>query len=119
MFQTNLSQDCEAALMMDYAAAMDDSYIQNDTTALEESVAQSPPDDELSLSASQTLPLHEDTQENSHDAWTLDDSNQQWHSNALLDHDCDKVSESSISVSESGTVKKPKGIIIFTFSFKG
>ncbi|XP_015269248.1 PREDICTED: C2 domain-containing protein 2 [Gekko japonicus] len=107
--KTNLSQDCEAALMMDYAAAMDGSYVQNDTTALKESVAQSPPDEELSLSASQTLPSHEDTQENSHDAWTLDDSSQQWQSNALLDHDCDKVSESSISISESGTVKKSKG----------
>ncbi|XP_077198881.1 C2 domain-containing protein 2 [Paroedura picta] len=107
--KTNLSQDCEAALMMDYAAAMDGSYIQNDTTALEDSVAQFPPNEELSLSASQILPSHEDTQENSHDAWTLDDSSQQWHSNALLDHDCDKVSESSISISETGTVKKSKG----------
>nr|XP_056714212.1 C2 domain-containing protein 2 [Euleptes europaea] len=106
--KTNLSQDCEAALMMDYAAAMDGSYIQNDITALEESVAQSPPDEELSLSASQTLPSQEDR----HDAWTLDDSSQQWHSNALLDHDCDKVSESSISISESGTVKKSKGGIL-------
>ncbi|XP_054829044.1 C2 domain-containing protein 2 [Eublepharis macularius] len=110
--ETNLSQDCEAALMMDYAAAMDGSYIPNDTTAMEESVAWSSPDEELSLSASQTLPSHEDTQENSHDAWTLDDSSQQWHSNALLDHDCDKVSESSISISESGTVKKSKGGIL-------
>ncbi|XP_048350034.1 C2 domain-containing protein 2 [Sphaerodactylus townsendi] len=107
--KTNLSQDCEAALMMDYAAAMDGSYLQNDAIALEE---QSPPDEELSLSVSQTLPSHEGIQENSHDAWTLDDSSQQWHRNALLDHDCDKVSESSISISESEAVKKSKGGIL-------
>uniref|UniRef100_A0ACB8FHB5 Uncharacterized protein n=1 Tax=Sphaerodactylus townsendi TaxID=933632 RepID=A0ACB8FHB5_9SAUR len=111
--KTNLSQDCEAALMMDYAAAMDGSYLQNDAIALEE---QSPPDEELSLSVSQTLPSHEGIQENSHDAWTLDDSSQQWHRNALLDHDCDKVSESSISISESEAVKKSKGMTIFTLT---
>ncbi|KAJ6662385.1 hypothetical protein lerEdw1_011798 [Lerista edwardsae] len=107
--KTNLSQDSEAALMMDYAAAMDGSYPQDDTSTMERCLAQSPSDEKLSLSASQTLPAHEDPQENSHDAWPLEDSSQQWNSNALLDQDCDKMSGSSISISESGTVKKSKG----------
>ncbi|XP_062982669.1 C2 domain-containing protein 2 [Elgaria multicarinata webbii] len=107
--KTNLSQDSEAALMMDYAAAMDSSYKQDDTSSVEGSPAQSPSDEKRSLSPSQTIPAHEDPQENSHDAWTLDDSSQQWHSNALLDQDCDKMSGSSVSISESGTVKKSKG----------
>ncbi|XP_053161553.1 C2 domain-containing protein 2 isoform X2 [Hemicordylus capensis] len=106
--KTNLSQDSEAALMMDYAAAMDGSYKQDNTSTVERGLTQSPSDEELSLSASQTLPAHEDLQENSHDTWTLDDSSQQWHSNALLDQDCEKMSGSSISISESGTVKKSK-----------
>lgn len=107
--KTNLSQDSEAALMMDYAAAMDGSYQQDNTSTVEGSLAQTPSDEKLSISASQTLPAHQDPQENSHNAWPLDDSSQQWHSNALLDQDCDKISGNSISLSESGTVKKSKG----------
>lgn len=110
-YQTNLSQDSEAALMMDYAAAMDGSYQQDNTSTVEGSLAQTPSDEKLSISASQTLPAHQDPQENSHNAWPLDDSSQQWHSNALLDQDCDKISGNSISLSESGTVKKSKGIV--------
>ncbi|XP_066475435.1 C2 domain-containing protein 2 [Tiliqua scincoides] len=107
--KTNLSQDSEAALMMDYAAAMDGPYQQDNTSAVEGCLALSPSDEKLSLSVSQTLPAHEDPQENSHEAWPLDDGSQQWHSNALVDQDCDKMSGSSISISESGTVKKSKG----------
>ncbi|XP_053242763.1 C2 domain-containing protein 2 [Podarcis raffonei] len=107
--KTNLSQDTEAALMMDYAAAMDGSYKQDESSSVEGSLAQSPSNEKLSLYVSQTIPAHEDPQENSHDAWTLDDSSEQWQSNALLDQDCDKMSGSSISISEPGTVKKSKG----------
>ncbi|XP_061483568.1 C2 domain-containing protein 2 isoform X2 [Rhineura floridana] len=110
--KTNLSQDSEAVLMMDYAAAMDGSYKQDNSSSVEGSVAQSPSNEKLSPYVSQTISANEDPQENSHDAWTLDDSSQQWHSNALLDQDCDKMSGNSISISESGTVKKPKGGIL-------
>ncbi|XP_044297462.1 C2 domain-containing protein 2 isoform X2 [Varanus komodoensis] len=106
--KTHLPQDSEAALMMDYAAAMDGSCKQDDTSGTEVTLTQSPSDEELSLLPSQTISAHEDPQENSHGAWTLD-SSQQWHSNALLDQDCDKTSGSSISISEPGTVKKSKG----------
>ncbi|KAF7251047.1 C2 domain-containing protein 2 [Varanus komodoensis] len=108
--KTHLPQDSEAALMMDYAAAMDGSCKQDDTSGTEVTLTQSPSDEELSLLPSQTISAHEDPQENSHGAWTLD-SSQQWHSNALLDQDCDKTSGSSISISEPGTVKKSKGTV--------
>ncbi|XP_060626275.2 C2 domain-containing protein 2 [Anolis sagrei] len=111
--KTNLSQDSEAALMLDYAAAMDGSYKQVMTSSSGEgSPAQSLSGEKLSLSASQTIPAHEGPQENSHDDWTLDDISQPWQSNALLDQDCDKMSGSSVSISESGTMKKSKGGIL-------
>ncbi|XP_042314575.1 C2 domain-containing protein 2 isoform X3 [Sceloporus undulatus] len=110
--KTNLSQDSEAALMLDYAATMDGSYKQAVTSSAEGSPVQSLSGEKLSLSASQTIPTYEEPQENSHDDWTLDDSSQQWQSNALLDQDCDKMSGSSVSVSESGTMKKSKGGIL-------
>ncbi|XP_072850268.2 C2 domain-containing protein 2 isoform X1 [Pogona vitticeps] len=110
--KTNLSQDSEAALMMDYAAAMDGSRKQADASSVEGNLTQSPSDENVLLSASQTLPVHEDPQENSHDAWTLDDTSQQWDSSVLLDQDCDKMSGSSVSISESGAVKKSKGGIL-------
>lgn len=118
LFQTNLSQDSEAALMMDYAAAMDSSNKQDDASSVEGNLVQSPSDENLSLSASQTIPVHEDSHENSHDAWTLDDTSQQWDSSVLLDQDCDKMSGSSVSISESGTVKKSKGIALCFWSYR-
>ncbi|XP_007430296.1 C2 domain-containing protein 2 [Python bivittatus] len=109
--KTNLSQDSKTALMMDYAAAMDGSCKHDDTSCVEGCLAQSPSDEKLSLSASQTISALEEPQEHSHGAWTLDDSSRQWH-NALLDQDCDKISGSSVSISESETVKKSKGGIL-------
>lgn len=96
--------------MMDYAAAMDGSYNQDDTFSFEGCLAQSPSDEKVSLAASQTISALEEPQEHSHGAWTLDDSRHQWHNNALLDQDCDKISGSSVSISESEIVKKSKGM---------
>ncbi|XP_013917415.1 PREDICTED: C2 domain-containing protein 2 isoform X2 [Thamnophis sirtalis] len=110
--KTNLSQDSKTALMMDYAAAMDGSCKQDDTFSFEGCLAQSPSDEKVSLAASQTISALEEPQEHSHGAWTLDDSHHQWHNNALLDQDCDKISGSSVSISESEIVKKSKGGIL-------
>ncbi|XP_063161398.1 C2 domain-containing protein 2 isoform X2 [Candoia aspera] len=110
--KTDLSQDSKTALMMDYAAAMDGSCKQDDTFSVEGCLAQSPSDEKLSPSASQTISALEEPQEYSHGAWTLDDRSHRWHNNALLDQDCDKISGSSVSISESETVKKSKGGIL-------
>ncbi|XP_026529787.1 C2 domain-containing protein 2 isoform X2 [Notechis scutatus] len=109
--KTNLSQDSKTALMMDYAAAMDGSCKQDDTFSFEGCLAQSPSDEKVSLAASQMTSALEEPQEHSHGAWTLD-SHHQWSNNALLDQDCDKISGSSVSISESEIGKKSKGGIL-------
>ncbi|XP_050789460.1 C2 domain-containing protein 2 [Gopherus flavomarginatus] len=109
--KTSLSQDSEAALMMDYAAAMDDSYKEEAPSTVEDSTTEVPFNKKLPLAASQMLPAT-DPEENSHNAWDLDNSSQQWNSNALLGQDCEEMSRSSLSVSESGSVKKSKGGIL-------
>uniref|UniRef100_A0A674JG51 C2 domain-containing protein n=1 Tax=Terrapene triunguis TaxID=2587831 RepID=A0A674JG51_9SAUR len=102
--KTSLSQDSEAALMMDYAAAMDDSCKEEAPSMVGDSTTEVP---------NKKLPLPAtDPEENSHNAWDLDNSSQQWTSNALLDQDCEEMSGSSLSVSESGSVKKSKGGIL-------
>ncbi|XP_053860798.1 C2 domain-containing protein 2 isoform X2 [Malaclemys terrapin pileata] len=108
--KTSLSQDSEAALMMDYAAAMDDSCKEEAPSMVGDSTTEVP-NKKLPPAASQMLPAT-DPEENSHNAWDLDNSSQQWTSNALLDQDCEEVSGSSLSVSESESVKKSKGGIL-------
>uniref|UniRef100_A0A8C3T9N1 C2 calcium dependent domain containing 2 n=1 Tax=Chelydra serpentina TaxID=8475 RepID=A0A8C3T9N1_CHESE len=109
--KTSLSQDSEAALMMDYAAAMDDSCKEDALSTVGDSTTEVPSNKKLPLAASQMLPST-DPEENSHNAWDLDNSSQQWNNNALLDQDCEEMSGSSLSVSESGSVKKSKGGIL-------
>uniref|UniRef100_A0A8D0HAK5 C2 calcium dependent domain containing 2 n=1 Tax=Sphenodon punctatus TaxID=8508 RepID=A0A8D0HAK5_SPHPU len=115
--KTSLSQDNEAALMLDYAAAMDGSFQQEDPSTVFDSmteaplITKAPSDEKLSPATSQTLPAH-DPQENNHNAWNLDDDSQQWNSDALIDQDTEETSGSSLSVSESGTVKKSKDGIL-------
>ncbi|CAM4412277.1 unnamed protein product [Lepidochelys olivacea] len=109
--KTSLSQDSEATLMMDYAAAMDDSCKEEAPSLVGESTTEVPSNKKLPLSASQMLPAT-DLEENSHNVWDLDNSSQQWNSNAILDQDCEEMTGSSLSVSESGSVKKSKGGIL-------
>ncbi|KYO22873.1 C2 domain-containing protein 2 [Alligator mississippiensis] len=114
--KTSLSQDSEAALMMDYAAAMDGSC-KEDPFTVEDSTTEVPSDEKLSLTASQILPAT-DPQESNHSTWGLDDGSQLWNSDALLDQNCEETSGSSLSVSESGSVKKPKGGILKKIVYK-
>ncbi|XP_038256209.1 C2 domain-containing protein 2 isoform X2 [Dermochelys coriacea] len=109
--KTSLSQDSEAALMMDYAAAMDNSCKEEAPSSVGESTTEVPSNKKLPLSASQMLPATA-LEENSHNVWDLDNSSQQWNSNAILNQDCEEMSGSSLSVSESGSVKKSKGGIL-------
>lgn len=94
---------------MDYAAAMDDSCKEAAPSMVGESTTEVPSNKKLPLSASEMLPAT-DLEENSHNVWDLDNSSQQWNSNAILDQDCEEMTGSSLSVSESGSVKKSKGI---------
>ncbi|XP_052650667.1 C2 domain-containing protein 2 isoform X2 [Harpia harpyja] len=106
--KTSLPQDSEAALMMDYAAAMDSSCKEVDPPAVEEAVAKVTSDEKLSLGASETVP-DTDPQQSAHKAWGLENGSQQWDTNTLLDQTCEEISGSSLSVSETGSMKKSKG----------
>lgn len=106
--QTSLSQDSEAALMMDYAAAMDSSC-KADPPTVEKSVAKVTSDEELSLGTSEAVP-GSDPQQSAHKAWNLENGSQQWDTNTLLDQTCEEISCSSLSVSETGSMKKSKGM---------
>ncbi|KAM6095737.1 C2 domain-containing protein 2 isoform 3-T3 [Chlamydotis macqueenii] len=109
--KTSLSQDSEAALMMDYAAAMDSSCKEVNPLTVEEAVAKVTSDEKLSLDASETVP-DTDPQQSAHKAWGLENGSQQWDTNMLLDQTCEEISGSSLSVSETGSMKKSKGGIL-------
>ncbi|KGL98337.1 C2 domain-containing protein 2, partial [Charadrius vociferus] len=105
--KTSLSQDSEAALMMDYAAAMDSSCKELDPPTVEETVAKATSDEGTSEIVPDT-----DPQQSAHKAWALENGSQQWDTNTLLDQTCEEISGSSLSVSETGSMKKSKGGIL-------
>ncbi|XP_065533084.1 C2 domain-containing protein 2 isoform X2 [Lathamus discolor] len=108
---SGVSKDSEAALMMDYAAAMDSSSKQVDPPTAREGVAKLTSDEKLSLGASEIVPKT-DPQQSAHKAWDLENDSQQWDTNTLLDQTCEEISGSSLSVSETGSMKKSKGSIL-------
>ncbi|NXX88010.1 C2CD2 protein, partial [Centropus bengalensis] len=107
--KTSLSQDSEAAMMMNYAAAMDSSCKEADPRTVEEAVPKVTSDEKLSLGE---IVADTDPQESAHKAWGLENGNEQWDSNTLLDQTCEEISGSSLSVSETGSMKKSKGGIL-------
>ncbi|XP_021396018.2 C2 domain-containing protein 2 isoform X1 [Lonchura striata] len=109
--KTSLSQDSEASLMMDYAAAMDSSCREADPPTVEEAVAKITSDQKQSLDASERVPGTE-PQQSTHKAWGLENGSQQWDTSTLLDQTSEEISGSSLSVSETGSMKKSKGGIL-------
>ncbi|NWV24246.1 C2CD2 protein, partial [Origma solitaria] len=109
--KTSLSQDSEASLMMDYAAAMDSSCREADPPTVEEAVPKITSDEKLSLGASETVP-DTNPQQSTHKAWDLENGSQQWDTSTLLDQTSEEISGSSLSVSETGSMKKSKGGIL-------
>ncbi|NXO89656.1 C2CD2 protein, partial [Certhia brachydactyla] len=109
--KTSLSQDSEASLMMDYAAAMDSSCREADPPTVEEAVAKITSDEKQLLGASERDP-GTDPQQSTHKAWALENGSQQWDTSTLLDQTSEEVSGSSLSVSETGSMKKSKGGIL-------
>uniref|UniRef100_U3JH90 Uncharacterized protein n=2 Tax=Ficedula albicollis TaxID=59894 RepID=U3JH90_FICAL len=109
--KTSLSQDSEASLMMDYAAAMDSSCREADPPTVEEAVAKITSDEKQPLSASETAP-GTDPQQSTHKGWGLENGSQQWDTSTLLDQNSEEISGSSLSVSETGSIKKSKGGIL-------
>ncbi|KAM9253839.1 C2 domain-containing protein 2 isoform 2-T2 [Dugong dugon] len=112
--KTSLSQDNEAALMLDYAASMDSGRQEESSSHLGATVT----------SASIPAPLEKDPpaqaspalepQENELESWDLEKASEAtgWDCHGSLDPDGDELSESSLSVSEPGAAKKHKGGIL-------
>lgn len=111
--KTSLSQDSDAALMLDYAASMDGAH-QEDAPQdqPERAVTSAPPEEEAPVG---TLPVLE-PQEIELDSWDLEKEPPAgaWGGQALRDPEGDELSESSLSVSElePAAAKKHKGGIL-------
>lgn len=102
--KTLLTQDDEAALMMNYAASMD-STIENDSAFTFDDVAtQSASDKGLTLASTTTVPEDE-----LHSAWEQGSQLGEWNGNGLEDPDSEVASVSNLSISETGSVRKSKG----------
>ncbi|NXO27404.1 C2CD2 protein, partial [Cisticola juncidis] len=114
--KTSLSQDSEASLMMDYAAAMDSSCREADPPRVEEAVGKTTSEEKQSLGASERAPGPEPQGQKeslgTHKAWALENGSQQWDTSTLLDQTSEEISGSSLSVSETGSMKKSKGGIL-------
>ncbi|XP_006870916.1 PREDICTED: C2 domain-containing protein 2 [Chrysochloris asiatica] len=109
--KTSLSQDNEAALMLDYAASMDSEHQEESLSHLEATVATVPLEEDPPVQAVPAL----DPQENELDSWDLEKEAQddaEWDRHVLVDPDGDELSESSLSTSEPGAAKKHKGGIL-------
>lgn len=109
--KTSLSQDHNAALMLNYAASMDSTNQGEATSALchpeatEASAAPPPEENE----PAQALPALE-PREDDLDSWDLEKESPvaSWSGPVLQDPDGDELSESSLSTSELGAIKKHK-----------
>lgn len=107
--QTSLSQDSDAALMLDYAASMDGAHQEDAPQDQPEAAVTSAPPEEAPVG---TLPALE-PQEIELDSWDLEKEPPAgaWGGQALQDPEGDELSESSLSVSElePAAAKKHKG----------
>ncbi|NXY68685.1 C2CD2 protein, partial [Glareola pratincola] len=110
--KTSLSHDSEAALMMDYAAAMDSSCKGAEPPTVDEAVTKVTSDEKLSIGGTSEVVPDTDPQQSARKAWGLENGSQQWDTNTLLDQTCEEISGSSLSVSETGSMKKSKGGIL-------
>ena len=110
--QTSLSQDSDAALMLDYAASMDGARQEAAPQDQPEVAVTSAPPEEEEEAPVGTLPALE-PQEIELDSWDLEKEPPAgaWGGQALQDPEGDELSESSLSVSElePAAAKKHKG----------
>uniref|UniRef100_A0A8C6RS86 C2 calcium-dependent domain containing 2 n=1 Tax=Nannospalax galili TaxID=1026970 RepID=A0A8C6RS86_NANGA len=113
--KTSLSQDHDAALMLDYASSMDGTHQGGASVAPcpPEAAAASAPARPAEDEPAQAPPALE-PQENELESWVQDkeSSAAAWIGPALQGFDGDELSESSLSASELGATKKHKGGIL-------
>ncbi|KAG8450150.1 hypothetical protein GDO86_002688 [Hymenochirus boettgeri] len=103
---TALTQDDEASLMLNYAAAMDNTLLNAHYS--EKSVTTFAVDKDLGEPSVSVLPspLSEDEL---HDSWEQGGHLEEWNINGLEDKDCEGISISNLSISDTGSMKKSKG----------
>uniref|UniRef100_A0A8C6D9K1 C2 calcium dependent domain containing 2 n=1 Tax=Moschus moschiferus TaxID=68415 RepID=A0A8C6D9K1_MOSMO len=113
--KTSLSQDSDAALMLDYAASMDGAHQEEAPQDQPEAAVTSAPPEEEEEAPVGTQPALE-PQEIELDSWDLEKEPPAgaWGGQALHDPEGDELSESSLSVSElePAAAKKHKGGIL-------
>ncbi|XP_036207298.1 C2 domain-containing protein 2 isoform X2 [Myotis myotis] len=108
--KTSLSQDNDAALMLDYAASMDSNCQEGTPSQPEAASASAPPEEEEEAASAQALPAPE-PQDCELASWDSEKESQAevWDGQAPLDPEGDELSESSLSVWEPGAPKKHRG----------
>uniref|UniRef100_A0A6I8R7J5 C2 calcium-dependent domain containing 2 n=1 Tax=Xenopus tropicalis TaxID=8364 RepID=A0A6I8R7J5_XENTR len=106
--KTAVSQDEEASLMFNYAEAMDNSVMNSPHSVYESATPTSAADiDQLEVSVP-TLPSPV-SEDGLLGTWEQGSELEEWNINGLEDPDCEGVSISNLSVSETGSMKKSKG----------
>ncbi|XP_053311707.1 C2 domain-containing protein 2 [Spea bombifrons] len=101
--KTAISQDDETTLMLNYAAAMDStsgSYPDSEAFDATPETSDDSPTSQASVS------LQGDP---SPEAWENASRQEDWAGNGAVEPDCEEMSVSNLSISESGSVKKSKG----------
>lgn len=101
-----LTQDEEATLMFDYAATMDSVTRSDSQFTSADLTSRSTMD--RSLLATSTLPMGA-TSDELQDAWDQGSQQGDWTGNGMEGPDCEEVSVSNLSVSETGSIRKSKG----------
>lgn len=115
--KTSLSQDSDAALMLDYAASMDSSCQEDAPSPPGAASASAPPEEEAEAeeeedaAASAQAALAPEPQDGELASWEESQA-EVWDGHALRDPEGDELSESSLSVWEPGAPKKHKGGIL-------
>ncbi|KAM9320392.1 C2 domain-containing protein 2 [Gastrophryne carolinensis] len=100
--KTRLSADDEVTLMLDYAATMDGAAKSTPQFTISDISEATLPPSTATLPAGSTL-------EELQDGWEQSSQAGDWTSNGLEGPDSESVSVSNLSVSETGSVRKPKG----------
>uniref|UniRef100_A0A8C5LRB1 C2 calcium dependent domain containing 2 n=1 Tax=Leptobrachium leishanense TaxID=445787 RepID=A0A8C5LRB1_9ANUR len=106
--KTTLSQDDESTLMFNYAAAMD-STTADDLHSISITDATEAPGNSKVPQLVLHLPPATSTEDELHSAWENGSQTEEWTSNGLAEQDCEEMSVSNMSISETGSVKKSKG----------
>ncbi|CAN2387788.1 Protein kinase C conserved region 2 (CalB) [Pristimantis euphronides] len=106
--KTQLTQDDEAALMLNYAASMDSTIANDSSSTFHDVITKDSNDKGLLLASTTTMPAMR-SEDELHDAWEQGSQLGEWNGNGIDEPDSELVSVSNMSISETGSVRKSKG----------